>query len=508
VPRDNHDRTLVVRLTSEKVIVEYRLELDESRAARDLPREELAKVFDVKEFYTAFTRFHAPVLANNLFATLDGDNAKPLEFKCVRQAYQVLDHLRCDYRFEASWKPEPGQRHTFRLRDGNYEDDDFSRLHLALSAGPSLTLWTVDAPDETLMARLPSDRKPGDGERLRKVAATFEVAPVEPKGTYKPALPPDVDAPRAPPLPESPAGAATQMRGPEGEAAVSKLTGPEPQPSADSVAEVIEEGPTPSSPRSLEQLLFTNRGVWLLLSLAAIFGAAHALTPGHGKTLVAAYLVGERGTVWHAILLGVVTTLTHTAAVLVLAGLLPLFFPKHVSDSAQQALGLICGLLVVGVGFWVLLRRLSGRADHVHFGGHGHGHGHHHGHSHAHNHGGADHTHDAEGRVIPRAVDWWSLVVLGMTGGIVPCPEAIALLGTAIKRQQVWLGLPLLLAFSAGLASVLIAIGIGVVCVRGFADVRWSENKRLRAVIRALPLVSAVLVTGLGLWMCYDSVHH
>src|SRR5262249_5176025 len=152
----------------------------------------------------------------------------------------------------------------------------------------------------------------------------------------------------------------------------------------------------------------------------------HALTPGHGKTLVAAYLVGERGTIWHAVLLGVVTTLTHTSSVLVLAGVLWIWKPDRA--AGQTGLGGGLGLAVACLGFWLLLRRLPGQADHVHLPGQGHHH-HHDGHHH-HHHGPADHTHEEHGNVVPlgadgRSVSWWGLIVLGMTGGLIPCWDAI-----------------------------------------------------------------------------------
>src|SRR5262249_55629577 len=110
VPKDNHDRTLVVRLTPAGLIVDYRLELDEYRAARDLPRSELEGVDSRKDFHAAFRRYHADVLANNLFAALDG---KPLEFSCTQQRHQILDHVRCDYRSRARWKLSPGKPPRF-----------------------------------------------------------------------------------------------------------------------------------------------------------------------------------------------------------------------------------------------------------------------------------------------------------------------------------------------------------------------------------------------------------
>src|SRR5207244_11258365 len=108
-------------------------------------------------------------------------------------------------------------------------------------------------------------------------------------------------------------------------------------------------------------------------------------TRGQRKALVAAYLIGERGTVWHAIVLGIVTTLTHTGIVLIIAAVL-FFLPENMSAGAKEmlhaGLGLAMGLLVAVLGVWLLLQRLAGRADHFHIGG-----GQHHPHPHHHSHG-------------------------------------------------------------------------------------------------------------------------
>jgi ABC-type nickel/cobalt efflux system permease component RcnA len=200
--------------------------------------------------------------------------------------------------------------------------------------------------------------------------------------------------------------------------------------------------------------------------------------------------VGEHGTVWHALVLGLVTTLTHTWAVLVVAAL-------AANTVVQSALALVSGLLVAGLGFWLLLRRLAGQADHVHLpGGHSHGHGQ--GHDHSHGHGYGQET---------ARPGWWGVVLLGMAGGIVPCWDAVALLGVAVAAQRVALALPLLLAFSAGLAGVLVALGVAVVQARKVADLRWGESERFRRVVRALPLVSAALITVMGLWLCFSAPH-
>jgi ABC-type nickel/cobalt efflux system permease component RcnA len=466
-------------LTPSAVIVDYRLEVDEARAARDLPRSELEGIASRAAFYDTFCRYFAPVLADNLVATLDG---KELTFHPLGQSFQFTDHLRCDYRFEAPWQPGPGARHPFTFREGNYELDDFSPLRLSLTSVDGIRLLEMTAPAEPLMSRPSAERKPGDGEKLRRATAAFTLAPAEARGSYKPALPPDLGPERRPPRT---AFSSAGIKGPPTEAAAEDKRGRE---SAENNS--AEAGSEPH--HLLHLLLDTRQGLLVLLLLAAGFGAAHALTPGHGKTLVAAYLVGERGTIWHAIFLGIVVTLTHTAAVLVVAALLPLFFADTPPATVQAAFGLIGGLLIAGLGLWLLLVRLTGRADHVHLGRGPH-----------HHHGGDNPCHHHHHDEVPQTASWGGLVMLGISGGIVPCWDAIAMLGLAISAQRLWLGLPLLLAFSAGLAGVLIALGIGVVSARHLAG---KHLDRWQPVVRALPIVSALVVTVLGLWLCYDSV--
>ncbi len=236
----------------------------------------------------------------------------------------------------------------------------------------------------------------------------------------------------------------------------------------------------------LQLFLQSDVGFGLLLLIAAYIGAMHALTPGHGKTLMAAYLVGERGTLWHAVILGLVTALTHTSVVLFIA--LGLFFlPADMSESArrsiQAGLGLGMGLVIVCLGFYLLLLRLAGRPDHVHIGG-----GHHHHHSPEH--------------VSTKKVGTWGLIVMGMSGGLVPCTDAIAMLVLAVGMNLFWLALPLLVAFSVGLAGVLVLVGILVVKFRTFAGSRFGEGR----LMRALPIVSALLVTAMGFWLCLEAV--
>jgi ABC-type nickel/cobalt efflux system permease component RcnA len=476
-----YERTILVHLSAHAVIVDYQLDLDETTALLDLTaavdRVELAKLTTRDEIRQAFPRCYAPILADNLVATLDD---RPLSFRCVSHGYEMLDHLRCHFRFLAHWRPTPEERHSFTFRDGTYETEA-GLTRLSLVASSALRLEDLQQPDPALQARPAVERKPSDDDRLREARATFSLP--TPRPTH---LQPRFANKK--PVPGTALGRYPSFlfRAPQ-VAHVSSENAPSPS--------AVEGSET--APRDLLDLLLDSRqGLLVVLFLAACFGGAHALTPGHGKTLVAAYLVGERGTVWHALLLGLVTTLTHTGAILLLAALLPLFFPHTttVPPEVRAGLELGAGLIVACMGFWLLLRRLAGQADHVHLGGHGH---HHHSHDHHHSHL----------PTVSKDSGWGRLILLGISGGMVPCGDAVPVFFFALASGRLWLGLQVLLAFSAGLAGVLIALGILVVRAKGYAVSRWGESRRMHSVIRALPTVSAALVTAMGLWLCYSSVH-
>jgi ABC-type nickel/cobalt efflux system permease component RcnA len=476
VPKKSHDRLITVHLTPEGVRVEYHLEADAWTVVYvDLPavddQVDLTKLSQPKDFYESYTRVYAPILANNLSGILDG---KPLTFRCAKHGWQDKDSIWCDYVFETPWQPGRDARRIFAFREGNYELES-GQIKLSLVADPGITLLEKTEPDEALKNRPPTQLLPGDDARLRKAAAVFTV---------------------------------TTSAGGEAKAIASSPSPKNPVAGQGAEAQPATPAAIPRQSSSLFNLLLDSRqGFVALLLAAAVFGAAHALTPGHGKTLVAAYLVGERGTAWHAVLLGLVTTLTHTGAVIVLALVAGWFLPQ-----AQVALALVAGLMVVVLGLWKLFRSLAGQADHFHLPGTGRHHHHHHGDDpHQHDHDHADHYHDEQGHVHPlpagkRSIGSWGLIVLGISGGIVPCVDAIAMFGLAVEMQRVWLALPLLLSFSAGLAGVLIAIGLAVVWAKGLAQARYGDHPRFRQVFRALPVVSAALITCLGIWLCRDIV--
>jgi nickel/cobalt transporter (NicO) family protein len=211
----------------------------------------------------------------------------------------------------------------------------------------------------------------------------------------------------------------------------------------------------------------------ILASLAAAFfwGMAHALSPGHGKTIVAAYLVGQRGTPWHAAALGAIVTATHTIGVFAL-GLVTLALSAFiVPEQLYPWLNLVSGVLVVAIGATVFRSRFRHR-------GHTHGHTHHH-----------HHEHEAPSRR--------SLVAVGVTGGLLPCPSALVVLLAAISLHRVAFGMLLIVAFSAGLA--LSITGIGLVAV--FAKQVFKRASFEGRLVRLLPAASALVILAAGLAM-------
>jgi nickel/cobalt exporter len=222
----------------------------------------------------------------------------------------------------------------------------------------------------------------------------------------------------------------------------------------------------------------------ILASLAAalFWGAAHALSPGHGKTIVTAYLVGQRGTPRHAALLGLIVTITHTIGVFAL-GLVTLALSQFVvPDRLYPWLNLASGLLVVAIGASVFWARWRHRRAHAH------GHHHHHGH--------------VPGSDPGTGPSFRSLLAVGVSGGLLPCPSALVVLLAAISLHRVAFGLILILAFSAGLALSITGIGlVAVLARRAFRRLSFEGP-----AMRLLPAASALVILAAGLAMTVHAV--
>jgi nickel/cobalt transporter (NicO) family protein len=229
----------------------------------------------------------------------------------------------------------------------------------------------------------------------------------------------------------------------------------------------------------------------LALAVAALYGTLHAFTPGHGKALVGAYLVGSRGTPRHALLLGLTVTATHTLGVYAL-GLVTLFAEQYLlPETLFPILGLVSGLTVVVIGGSLFVGRLrTVPSGHVHplaqsTDEHPHTHGHTHFAAHAHGH-------------LPsngQAVTLRSLLALGISGGLIPCPTALLIMLGAIALNRVAFGMVLIIAFSAGLALVLTAVGLALVYAGRLFE-RVPHNDR---AVRLISAASALLMAVVGM---------
>ena len=284
------------------------------------------------------------------------------------------------------------------------------------------------------------------------------------------------------------------------------------------------------------------------LLLAFMLGAGHALTPGHGKTVVAAYLVGTRGTPKHALFLGLTTTITHTAGVFIL-GIVTLTLSHYIlPEQIFPWLELISGLLVVIIGLGLVHSRIRsalahskpsnaqvihassmGAAhqhdldhhhshDHAHEHDHEHDHSHDHGHehqphdhdhSHGHHHGTHGHSHSNDYLLADwmagnhkGKLRWRELLALGISGGLLPCPSALVVLLSAIAIGRVGFGMLLIVAFSLGLAAVLTGIGIALVYARSL----FTRVPRSGFMLRVLPVASAIIVTLAGLAISFAAL--
>ena len=283
--------------------------------------------------------------------------------------------------------------------------------------------------------------------------------------------------------------------------------------------------------------------ILLALLISFVWGAMHAMTPGHGKTIVGAYLVGSRGTMKHALYLGLTTTITHTLGVFAL-GLVTLFAAQFiVPERLFPWLSLLSGIFVIAIGMNLVVSRfrsseampwlrklktdltksrkltptvlqyepvetiahthklvLGATQQHVHVHDHTHPHDHHHDHAHPdqhdhdHSHSHADHSHLPPG-TAGEPVTWRSLLALGISGGLLPCPSALVVLLGAIALNRIGFGLILVLAFSLGLAGALTAIGMMFI----YAGKLFNRFPAQGRIIRFLPVLSALFVSVIGL---------
>jgi ABC-type nickel/cobalt efflux system permease component RcnA len=346
-----------------------------------------------------------------------------------------------------------------------------------------------------------------------------------------------IDIPDATPLTGSTEVPITSARPTPGPGAGVAATTP-PSSASGSTAAVVGNVPGGVGSGELPSIFRTAdlTPVVLLISIltAAALGAGHAVTPGHGKTLMAAYLVGTRGTPLHAAGLGLSVTLSHTLGILVLAGLVVGAQGVLPPDVVVKWAPVVAAFSIVAIGGWMLLSearrrwrlRASAAADerahtrahaeapaHDHPHSHDHDHGHDHGHGEAHDtidpapvgehsHGGVRHTH------LPAAgstISWRSLFVLGLAGGLIPSTSALLILLGSIAAGRPAFGFVLVVAFGLGMALVMGGIGLALVLARGRLD-RVDSTSRLGRVSGYVPLAAAFVVFGFGLYLTLQAI--
>jgi nickel/cobalt exporter len=272
-----------------------------------------------------------------------------------------------------------------------------------------------------------------------------------------------------------------------------------PDPGVERLGDGLQPNKQARLKNSFTELIAARQLNWSIILLAlltaAVLGAFHALEPGHGKTLVAAYLVGSRGTMKHALILGLVVTAAHTAGVYLLGGATLYASQYIVPERLYPWLALLSGLMITGLGLVLILRSYwnDETGSRVH---HSHPH-------HSHHHGGHSHHHHPPHYDLPQEVSLQQLLTLGISGGIVPCPAALVVLLSALALNRVGFGLLLIVAFSIGLAVVLVGIGLLIVHAGQFMS-RFHGDGRL--TLRWLPLASSVFITLFGVVLTSQAI--
>ncbi len=431
--------------------------------------------------------------------------------------------LRLDVQFAAALPRNTSATHTLSFVNDNYRDQ-FGWTEITVQSPASVAVFDTDAFSTSLTSAL--------------TAAVQTLPPSGPLAERSIHL----KFAQAPP----PAGARLiRARG---------GAPPESTPSASAPASGNSEW-LQRRTRSLVDLISTPhvapRVAILALLIALVLGAVHALSPGHGKTIVGAYLIGSRGTPRHALFLGITVTLTHTLGVFVLGFATLAASRFFVPERLFPILSLASGLLVLGMG--VILLRQRWRAaqparlrahtaarhshphgdahydakpahqhshaahrhdDHVHLDHHHHSHvahgqprahdAHGHGDEHhdqdallTHSHGGSVHSHLPAGTDAGQ-ISWRSLLALGVSGGLVPCPSAMVLLLAAVALNKTAYGLLLVVAFSLGLAATLTLVGLMFLYARN----RFGQRRQSARWLRLLPVASAATITVIGVVLC------
>jgi nickel/cobalt transporter (NicO) family protein len=416
IPNAQVDRSIQATVSPGKLSISYEIDLSELTLIQDL-RALTGPLpgADRREWFDQYGRIGAPLNAKGLLVTVDG---RPLVLHSGGFDLSVENHVRYTFHFETDLPP----RGRLAIRDTNYASGE-GRSRLALRAVGGVVIRGDDMPREVALIPHRPAWQLSDAEerRTRQVDADFE-----PGGS-------DTD--------ESPTQASIEAAGP-------------------SRSGIPAEGLS----RLLERSSASGLGLWVV---ALTLGAAHAIQPGHGKSLVAAVSLGERGDWRRGIVLALAITLAHMGGVLAVATALWVTRSSRYPDI-NLGLARASGFVIAAIGLWRLGRHLGGYGEHA-----------------------------EDPQVRPIDLGNRDLIGLGLAGGLVPCWDAVILILLAEAVGRLALGLALLTAFSLGMACVLVAVGVMAARLHSYIQNRDSEG----VWVRRLGLLSASAITAIGLYL-------
>jgi ABC-type nickel/cobalt efflux system permease component RcnA len=498
-----------ITLESDRIRIRYFIDLAEIPTYQELQQANIAAT-DIDPNSLAvigFVSARGAELGRGLTLDVDG---KPTPLRLISSGVIFpkgaggLPTMKMGFVYEAAYpstSSNSGQTQmNLHYADNNYPSHSGWKEIVALAAAGSLLHSSVRTADRSgELSNYPTDlltSPPQDLEASLQVSLPLPLSQVsvEEKQSVRASRPRAVSAVSAVRTPLKATPSSPLVQGPVPSLATGQLATP--------MHLQANRQQTPRS--SFTELIQAQRlSPWFLFTAAIIaigLGGLHALEPGHGKTIVAAYLVGSRGTARHAFLLGVIVTASHTVGVFAL-GAITLYASRYiVPEQLYPWLGALSGITIAGLGCYMLLRRLTGTATD---------------HSHA---PGAAHVHwvfwnrppetETESNPNPtQTVSLTQLLTLGITGGIIPCPAALIVLLSAFALHRIGLGFFLIVAFSVGLAAVLIGFGMLMVYARRFMAHLQIDGPLTK---RWLPVASSAFITVLGLKLAFQplsSVH-
>jgi nickel/cobalt exporter len=416
IPNAQVDRSIQATVSPGKLSISYEIDLSELTLIQDL-RALTGPLTgaDRREWFDQYGRVGGPLNAKGLLVTIDG---RPLVLHSGDFDMLVENHVRYAFHFETDLPP----RGRLSIRDTNYASGE-GRSRLALRGVDGVVIRGDDLPgDVTLIPHRPVwQLTDAEERRTRQLEADIEAGDSESDETPAPS---------------------------------SNNAGKPPRSSV----------PAEGLSRLLDRSSASGLGLWLI---ALTLGAAHAIQPGHGKTLVAAVSLGERGDWRRGIVLALAITLAHMGGVLAVATALWATRSARYPDI-NLGLARASGFVIAAIGLWRLGRHLGGYGEH-----------------------------DDDPQIKPTNLGNRDLIGLGLAGGLVPCWDAVILILLAEAVGRLVLGLALLTAFSLGMACVLVAVGVMAARLQSFIQSRDSEG----VWVRRLGLLSATAITAIGLYL-------